>query len=169
MAIIDNQQLKGYTGGMIVPGNMSREFLGALINRVGEAIQAFAVGVPGDIIWGDEIYDVGDWFDDTASKTVFTVPAGVSMVRTYFCVRVEGPFSVTDQLSMQYRQNGVVNQSIGAAGYRLTAGLQSQWCLASPAFSVSEGDDISVQVDSVNTIASVFIAGSTFAIERVVC
>jgi hypothetical protein len=169
MAIIDLDQVEDYTGGILVPGNMSRQFSGALVNRFGESAQSIAAGTPADIIWGDEFYDIGDWYDDAGDQTIFTVPANVSFVRAVFSVNIEGSFSITDEVAIQFRQNGVVNESIGAAGYQIISGIQSNWVCNSGVFQVAEDDTISVQVDTTTTTASIQNNAAIFGIERVVC
>jgi len=166
MAIIDDGQWHGFFD--VAPGNMLRQFSGAVVSP-SLATQNFAVGVPGDIEWATVSYDVGGWFDAGDDPTIFTIPAGVSMVRTFFNVRVDGAFSVTDALRVQFRQNAAVNLSIGGAAMQMSTGLEPRWAVTSPVFLVAAGDKISVQVDSTDTLVVVRDFGTIFGIEGVVC
>ncbi len=147
--LIDLVQVSRGLSGHLDTGDRVRQFSGAHARRsgIGQVILAGSADV---IAWQTEIYDFGGWWTP-GDPTVFTVPAGVTRIRTFINIRlISALFAVGDSVRIRPLLNGVINNSVGAAAYRLTTTLANthQWNIATPAYAVTPGDTIAAEVDA---------------------
>jgi len=157
-------------GGQIVGGNMSRRFLGAVVNRSGELDQVVPVGMTATLSWVPGAYDIGGWFDP-GSPTIFTVPAGVTRVRHWYNIFFTGTFNTSgSNVRIEPFLNGFLVVAFGQILYVPETGVFNSWNQSSPSYSVSEGFELDIRFTAVAADASVDVFGTidtSFGIEAV--
>ena len=156
-------------GGQIIGGNMSRSFVGCVLNRAALSSFTIAVGVTQAIDWAAGDYDLGGWFNP-GSPTVVTVPAGVTRVRHWYSVLFTGTFTATASVGVIPFKNGVSSPGLGQVLYVPETGIPNSWVLASPSYVVVAGQTIDIRVNNVSATGNITVSGGSdvsFGIEAV--
>jgi hypothetical protein len=113
----------------------------ALVRR--SSNQSIADGTATTVSWTTEVTDIGDWFDSTSDATIFTVRAGVKLVRVTIYI-LWGDNS-TGSRRVQLWKNGSTNFA-GRVEDRRTASSSSDCTLTSAIIPVATGDTFAVRV-----------------------
>lgn len=173
MALLDHDYPAEVLGPTISTVKRSVYFKGALVNRVGLANQTILDGVGAAVEFNTEIYDVGDWFDNSTAllRTRLTVPAGISFIRLRATIRFS-PLAGNPgyaNLFMNVLRNDILVQSFGRQNIIPLIGRNLETVTTMPIPVLSAGTYFTIMLAGFgdDTVVS-NSAISSFAIEAVV-
>ncbi len=168
--IIDHKRFREKLGGQLVPGDMSRDFIGVNLSRSGLASQILPTFFQTKINWAAGAYDIGGWFS-AGSPTIVTVPVGVTRVRSFYSVLFTGAFIGGELIFLTQRLNGITNVAEGQTVFPVAAAFFNLWVATTGPYDVTPGDTISVQMFPIlPTLPSLSVFGSAdtaFGVEAV--
>ncbi len=176
MPLLDLQQSLEFLGPSIMVMRRSRNFQGALVNKIGLAVQNIPRNTAQMIQFNTEIDDVGGWFDNSTSslRERFTVVAGILFVRLFLTIEFSnaGVYSANDTVIHSLFKNGVLLGEFGRLNVPPTNGVNFNTFTTLPIPCVP-GDffGVNTQFLAVSALPATKIANTattSFAIEAVV-